>query len=197
MTSSALTEPIFADSAPSATKAAPVTQAVDFAIVYSLHAAKARRRARVILHDEHLAADAVQEAVISLWLLGDRCTPERGSYSALLWTLTHRRAVDIVRRRNAGLRTVHLGASAALLVDPQLGPEDTAVAGEQAVRLWAAVDALTPNKREVVTLTYRYGHSNARIAGLLGIPLGTVKGRLRAAKADLLELLAADRHDDA
>ena len=56
----------------------------------------------------HLAADAVQEAFVSLWLLGELYAPERGGYGALLHTLVHRRAVDILRSRGVGPRTVPL-----------------------------------------------------------------------------------------
>jgi RNA polymerase sigma factor (sigma-70 family) len=168
-------------------------QESDFAAVYNAHAATTRRYAKLILRDENLAADAAQEAFTSSWLLGDRYRPERGSYSAMLRTLVHHRAVDILRRRGPGPGTVTLeGSAAALLVDHNLGPESSAVASEQAARLWAAVMALTPRKRESVVLSYCHGYSNSRIAGLLGNPLGTVKGRIRAAKIDLVDLLAAE-----
>jgi RNA polymerase sigma-70 factor (ECF subfamily) len=162
-----------------------------FAEIYVAHAPAARRLALTILRDEHLAADAVQEAFVSLWLLGELYRPDRGGYWALLRTLVHHRAVDILRSRGSGPRTVPLdGVIEAVLVDSNRGPEGSVLASDEAGRVLTAVNALAPAKREVLVLAYGQGHSHSQIAGLLRVPLGTVKARIRAAKIDLTAVLS-------
>jgi RNA polymerase sigma-70 factor (ECF subfamily) len=159
------------------------------AAVYQMHGAAAHRLARHILQDKDLAADAVQEAFLSLWLLGDSYVTERRDLAGLLRTLVHHRAVDLLRNRRSGVSTVPLDDAATVgALDPDDGPEDQAFAADQKDRVAGAIRTLSPAKREVLVLAYVKGLSHVRIADLLGMPLGTVKTRIRGAKRDLREV---------
>ena len=72
----------------------------------------------------------------------------------------------------------------------QLSPADAAVADERARMLWQAIDALPDKLRSVVVLASIEGHDLAAVAGLLGIPEGTVKSRLFLARQRIKDHLA-------
>ncbi|MEZ4315929.1 MAG: sigma-70 family RNA polymerase sigma factor [Myxococcota bacterium] len=65
---------------------------------------------------------------------------------------------------------------------PDPGPERSVQARQAADLVWAALEALPVDQREVLVLCELEERSGSEAAELLGIPLGTVKSRLRAAK---------------
>jgi RNA polymerase sigma-70 factor, ECF subfamily len=146
-----------------------------------------------ILGDAALAQDAVQEAFTQLWQRAEQISLDGGRIESLLMTIVRRRAVDLVRRRQTGAR---------LLPDPELlleiderasamldrVEENLTTAGLRAA-LQAALAALPAEQREIVRQAY-YGESTLReIAEREGLPLGTVKSRLRLAMTKLTETM--------
>jgi len=130
-----------------------------------------------ILGDGPSAEDAVQEAFLTLWRQADRLNPARGRLSSYLMTLVHHRAVDLLRARK-GL------AARNLPLDPAVVPAEADVLesvaqslGRDAVR--RALAELSPEQREAIELAYFEGLTHVEIAEALGLPLGTVKSRLR------------------
>jgi RNA polymerase sigma-70 factor, ECF subfamily len=162
--------------------------ALDVNATYQNHAAAAHRLALRILHDRELAADAVQEAFLSLWLLRERYADSRNDVQGLLRTLVQRRAVDIIRQRSAGPPTTAL-AGAEHLSDDRHDVHEQAVGALYAARVRAAITSLAPARREVLLLSFVQGHTQNQIATSLGIPIGTVKSRLARARTDLKRLL--------
>jgi RNA polymerase sigma-70 factor (ECF subfamily) len=113
-----------------------------------------------------------------VWRTAARFDPDRGSPTAWVFTIAHRRAVDRVRAEQAATdRDVRAGAAA---IDT---PFDE-VADEVAVRLERqqvrhCLDDLTELQRQAVTLAYYQGHSYPQVSELLDVPLATVKTRMR------------------
>jgi RNA polymerase sigma factor (sigma-70 family) len=69
------------------------------------------------------------------------------------------------------------------------GPPEQAEASWIAWRVHRALEELTPNERSVIELAYWSGLSQSEVSEYLGIPLGTVKTRTRAALARLAGVL--------
>lgn len=138
------------------------------------------------LGDPGMADELVQETFLYLWRTAGHYDHSRGRAIAFLLTIAHSRAVDLLRRPSS--RPVP--TEPALLEDITEQP-DTADAVQTRVVLRQALAALSVPHREVLLLSYHRDLSQAEIAGVLGIPLGTVKTRshyaLRALKLALAE----------
>lgn len=123
------------------------------------------------------AEDAVQIAFLAAWR--DRMTfnPAKGSLKTWVTTVVRNRAIDVVR--SAGRRPERLEADAAVHAADQTRTEVLVEQRETATRLRAAMAKLPESQRRVLALGYFSELSQSEIAGRLGVPLGTVKGRAR------------------
>lgn len=151
--------------------------------LYRRHAGSCLRLARSVLVDPQHAEDAVQEAFLDLWRQAGRFDGRRSTVRSWLLLLTHRKAVDRVRREQRR-RTDPL-APEHDTPDEQPGPEARALLSSLADQTRTALDTLSPAKREVMLLAYWGGFTQSEIAHLTATPLGTVKTRMRSALTDL------------
>ena len=160
--------------------------------------------ARSLLAGDYAAAeDAAQEAFVEAY----RCLPtlrEPKAFPGWLRCIVFKHC-DRVRRARR-LATVPLNESAASSIAPNNGgwgaddPARLALADERARLVRAAVAALPPGEREVVSLFYLADDSHAAIADFLDVPATTVKSRLHAARKrlrrELLDLMEETRNDE-
>jgi RNA polymerase sigma factor (sigma-70 family) len=147
--------------------------------------------ARRVTGDPHAAEEAVQEAFLWVWTHPERFDPSRGTLRSWLVVLSYRRAVDWVRTEVSRRRPISPSRGSWEVVSAEetvLEAHDEQVAEKLAATVRSAVDALPPAQRDVVRLLYFEGRRVADIAATLGVPEGTAKTRLRAAR----QRLAAD-----
>ena len=132
-----------------------------------------------ITNDPALAQDAVQEAFVGMWRNASRYTAGRASVRTWILSITHHRAIDLVRRRRptTTLPETDVGASDASLTAPDVWPEVARAADAAEVR--RAVATLPGAQREAIELAYFEGLTQVEIAERNGAPLGTVKSRVR------------------
>jgi RNA polymerase sigma-70 factor (ECF subfamily) len=139
-----------------------------------------------VIRDPRAAEDVTQEVFLHLWEHADRFDPVRGGLRTWLGTLTHRRAVDQVRREEARRRRAErVGAQPVGLPDV----EEMAIALVTAERVREALDVLPREQREAVELAYFGGKTYREVAVALGIPEGTAKSRLRLALRRIADAL--------
>jgi RNA polymerase sigma-70 factor (ECF subfamily) len=153
--------------------------------LYDRYGRIAYRLALRILRDAQLAQDAVQDAFLAAWRTARAFDSRRGTPSAWLLTLVHRRAVDVVRREDR--RRTDTLADAPVAAGE--ATDEEAERREERRRVQAALDVLTPAEREALELAYYGGLTQTEIAERLGVPLGTVKSRMFAGLARLRDSL--------
>jgi RNA polymerase sigma-70 factor (ECF subfamily) len=161
------------------------------ATLYQRHGAACYRLARQITANATLAEDAVQEAFVGLWKSPGSYLQGRASVRSWLLSLTHHKAVDLVRRETAEQRRQNAQAVQQAVEQP--AGEDPAVAAWreiQAAEVRAALLELPEAQRRALTLAYFGGYTQSQIADLTGVPLGTVKTRMFSAMRRLRLRLA-------
>lgn len=157
-----------------------------FLEIYDRHASRVHGLTLRILGDPMLAEEATQDTFLKLWSRAREYLPERGAFLPWLLTIARRVALDRLRLET---RRPSLSAS----TDPdalwQNIPNLNSLTDEARWReLYFAVQNLPPDQRAVIELAYYQGMSQSEIAEVLGLPLGTVKTRLRAAMQNLREI---------
>jgi RNA polymerase sigma-70 factor, ECF subfamily len=158
-------------------------------IVYDLHAGLVHGLARRVTRDGQLAQDITQEVFAYLWELPDRVDVTKGSLRSYLAVVTHRRAVDEVRRSERRTRTEARQAAPDVAAGPEPGVVDEAARTWGKQRLAAVLAQLPEDQCTALRLAYYDGQTYAQVAMTLGIPEGTAKSRLRLALAKLRVLL--------
>lgn len=147
---------------------------------------------RRVLRDPAQSEEVAQEVLVEVWRNATRFDAKRGSASAWIMTMAHRRAIDRVRSAQAshdrdqvaGLRD-HTPAFDVVAEQVEARLEQ-----EQVRRCLAVLSDL---QRESVTLAYYGGHTYREVAQLLDTPLGTVKTRLRDGLIRLRDCLGVPR----
>jgi RNA polymerase sigma-70 factor (ECF subfamily) len=167
-----------------------------FEVFYDRHAGAAYSLAHRIVGDPKLAEDVTQEAFLSIWRSESGYDPVRGSVRTWTLGIVRNRAIDAIRREaRRSVPPLDLRGDEALEAEPSdEGTEAEAIRRDTAQRLRGALRQLPDDQARVIELAYYGGFSQAEIAQMLGIPIGTVKGRIRLAlekiRAGLAEGLA-------
>lgn len=138
------------------------------------------------LGDRGRAEDAVQETFASVWRSARTYRPERGPGAPWLYAVARNAIVDRSRGRTDASGDVPERASDE--PDPAERTEQSWVAW----RVHRALEELPEREREVIALAYWSGLSQSEVAEFLGIPLGTVKTRTRAALQRLADVLEGE-----
>jgi len=147
-------------------------------LLYEQYGAMAFSIAYRITGDRSAAEDVVQDAFLGAWRNAGRYADARGSVRTWLLSIVHHRAIDAIRRRRP---TVELPDPETVLPDALTLPDTW---GDVELRLdreavQAALTQISDVQREAIELAYFGGLTQTEIAERTGVPLGTVKGRLR------------------
>jgi RNA polymerase sigma-70 factor, ECF subfamily len=131
-----------------------------------------------VVGDPARADDVLQDAFLSVWRKAGTYVLGRGSARTWLSSIVRNRAIDIVRARRE--RTA--GDDEELLLglhDPAPAVFDQVAASLDREVAHSALRGLPRPQREAIALAYFNGLSHAEIASQTGLPLGTVKSRVR------------------
>lgn len=150
--------------------------------LYASTSAKLFAIAIRILHDRQEAEDAVQDAYVKIWRYAERYAAARAG--AMTWMAAIARNVCIDRLRARKTPAAALDAAEAV-ADTTLRPDERALARSSAKQLLACINGLEPPQARMVRVAYFGGVTYAALAERDGVPLGTVKSRMRRALAQL------------
>ena len=147
----------------------------EFASLYDAHAPDVLRVASSVLGDRQLAEDVTHEVFLRLWRRPESFDPARGDVRPFLRGMARNGAIDVWRRTASARRTRE-----RLELDPP-PPAAPAPDGHTRDIVRGAVERLPDSQRQVVALAYWGGMTASEIAAGSGVPLGTVKSRMRLA----------------
>ncbi len=130
-----------------------------------------------LTHDATLSEECVQDVFLALWRRAADFDPTRAKLTTWLFVVARNRAIELARQktRRPELRDDLEPAGSA----PD--PADLVAVADEAQRVAEAMAELPEDQLAVLRLSYFDGLSHSEIAEVIGIPLGTVKGRMRLA----------------
>ncbi|TQV79958.1 sigma-70 family RNA polymerase sigma factor [Denitrobaculum tricleocarpae] len=132
--------------------------------------------------DMHQAEELVQEAMIMVWRKAASFDPAQAAVSTWVFTIARNKRIDAIRREKR---------PEIDLEDPALVPQPEALADgiveqqQHARRLKDAISRLSAEQAELIKMAYFADKAHGAIAEETGLPLGTVKSRLRLALGHL------------
>ena len=136
------------------------------------------------------AEDVVQEAAVNLWERAPSYDPSAGRPLSWALALVRNKAIDRLRaaRRRAGLQE---RAAVEDAVHPPAGtvPGTDGFGMDAGPLVQRGLTGLSAEQRQVLELAYFDGLSQTEIAGRLGVPLGTIKARMRRGMLTLRDAL--------
>jgi RNA polymerase sigma-70 factor (ECF subfamily) len=149
-------------------------------VLYDRYAATVYGVALALTRDAQEAEDLVQDAFLALWQHAATFDARRGCARSWLLAIVRHRALDLLRSARYKRRTLD-DKDHFLSIPDSVMVEGEAVRRCECGHLLAALAELPAPQRQAVELAYFGGYAYPEIAAILGLPLGTVKSRLRIA----------------
>ena len=166
-----------------------------FAALYDRHSRVAYWLAYRMTGGRQAAEDLAQDAFLKVWLGAGTYRAERGSVRTWILSIVHKRGIDQMRSAASRRRTQDKAEAEAGTAQERHEPSEAfaeAWRGHRRERIEEALGTLPRGQREAITLAHFHGQTHTEIAQSLGLPLGTVKGRMRLGLKKLGEYLAPE-----
>lgn len=126
--------------------------------------------------DATLAEECTQEVMATLWQKAHLFDPSRASAATWIFTIARNRKIDAIRKMKRP-EPEDLPWS----MDNEPDQEDILALQQETKRLEAAINALPKKQRELIRKAYFGDFTHSEIAAETGLPLGTIKSRIRLA----------------
>ena len=159
--------------------------------LYDATVGKLYALASAILRSAEDTEEIVCETYAYAWANAARFDASRGNALGWLLMLCRSRALDRWRQRHADVNTLDAVAVSEASGGGADQPYDVLSLMQQHTRVHAALAQLTPERRQLVSLSFLHGMSHQEIAHSTQLPLGTVKSHLRRALNQLRQSLEA------
>lgn len=132
--------------------------------------------------DGQLAEELMQETMVAVWNKAAQYSPDKGNVSTWIFTIARNQRIDHWRKANRP----DFDPNDPAFIPAEIKPADDALdMNDDADRLHRAMQTLPPEQLELLQLSFFEEASHGSISERLGLPLGTVKSRIRLAFAKL------------
>jgi len=120
------------------------------------------------------AEEIVQEVMLTVWRKAEQFDPERAQVSAWIYQIARNRQIDVIRKENRPLPE-------ELAEDPGAEADASQILAveQEAKQLKDALTRLKPDQRNIIEKAYLGDLTHQEISTQTGIPLGTIKSRIR------------------
>jgi RNA polymerase sigma-70 factor, ECF subfamily len=149
-----------------------------FATLYDRHSRAAFSLAYRMMGERQASEDLTQDAFLKVWRGASSYRAERGSVRTWILSIVHNRGIDQIRSQASRRRTQETFEASAPRSQPSEAFAET-LRNSQRDQVREALNTLPPEQLKILELAYFSGYTHVEISDLLGLPLGTVKGRMR------------------
>ena len=163
-----------------------------FAQLYDLVVPAVFGLVRRLVRDPSHSEEVTQEVMLDVWRTAPRYLPSQGSAVGWILTIARHRAIDRIRSEQAARDRVEKVGPGQIEIDHDQVSEEVIRSSDRSA-VSRALDDLGSLQREAIELAFYGGLTQAEIAGRLGVPLGTIKTRIRDGMLRLQEALSASR----
>jgi RNA polymerase sigma factor (sigma-70 family) len=146
-----------------------------------------------IVRDPAVAEEVAQETFARVWRHGGAYDPRRGRVATWLLSITRNLAIDVTRTRRTQPADPELIAAELALETSAPAADEIVPPPDEREQLRGAIAELPEDQRRALVLAAYLGRTAKEIADLDGLPLGTVKTRIRTAMLKLRDRLEAER----
>ena len=149
-----------------------------FAALYDRHGRAAYSLAYRMMGDRQAAEDLTQDSFLKVWRSSGGYRSDRGSVRTWILSIVHNRGIDQLRSLASRRRTQDRVEQSAPRSQPSEAFAET-WRNRQREQIREALSTLPSEQSRILELAYFSGYTHVEISDLLGLPLGTVKGRMR------------------
>lgn len=149
-----------------------------FAELFGFYAPRLKAYMRRLGAEGTVAEDIAQEAMAAVWNKARLFDPTKANAGTWIFTIARNLRIDVLRRERRPEIDFN---DPALLPDEPDSPEQIIADRRSATRVRTALAALPPDQARIIELSFFENHTHSTIAHELGMPLGTVKSRIRLA----------------
>ncbi|MDX2303150.1 MAG: sigma-70 family RNA polymerase sigma factor [Microscillaceae bacterium] len=154
-----------------------------FALLYDRYSAALYGVILKIVKFEELAEDVMQDSFVKIWKKIDTYDPQKGTLFTWVLNISRNTAIDKIRTPEYRRRITdtpledglqHTGSNVQIAIDH--------------IGINQVLESLAPEYQEVIDIIYFKGYTHQEASEHLGIPLGTIKTRVRIALRELRKL---------
>jgi RNA polymerase sigma-70 factor (ECF subfamily) len=149
-----------------------------FALLYDRHSRAAFSLAYRMMGERQATEDQAQDAFIKIWRGAPSCRAGRVGVRTWILSIVRNESIDELRSHASRRRTQEKIEASAPRSQPSEAFAET-WRNSQHAQVREALNTLPQEQLKILELTYFSGYTHVEIADLLGLPLGTVKGRMR------------------
>lgn len=153
-----------------------------FSILYDNYSAAIFGVVNKIVRSEEIASDITQDSFVKIWKNLDNYSSTKGTIFTWMLNIARNTAIDKIRSQE------YLQTRQNLEIESYVGVidnENSTALNIDAIGLNKLVEKLRPEYRQLIDLVYFKGYSQSEIADEFGIPLGTIKTRIKSAITNL------------